>query len=118
MFILGQFNLNGLGWAGIMGLIDTFVLSILKGVELGWIKWKGIFLFSMIIYSFQPLIFYQGLKGNGLAVMNSLWNVMSDIAVTVIGIFYFSENLSAYKKLGILLSFVSIFLLSFENSHK
>lgn len=114
MFILGEFNLNGLGWAGIMALIDTFVLSILKGIEIGFIKWKGLFFISMIIYSFQPLIFYQGLKGNGMAVMNSLWNVMSDIAVMFIGIFYFSEKLSTYKKIGILLSFVSIFLLSFE----
>jgi drug/metabolite transporter (DMT)-like permease len=118
MFFLNQFNLSSLGWGGGMAIIDAVVLSMLKAFEVGWIKWSGVFLISMFIYSLQPLLFYQGLKGNGLTVMNLLWDVMSDVVVTVIGVFYFSEKLSNFKKAGVILSFISIILLTWKDGEK
>lgn len=118
MFFLQQFNLNALGWGGAMALVDAFILSALKAFEVGWIQWSGVFFIAMVIYSFQPLLFYQGLKGNGLIVMNLLWDVMSDVIVTAIGLFYFSEKLSKYKKAGVILSFISIILLTYEDGKK
>jgi drug/metabolite transporter (DMT)-like permease len=115
MYILSQFNLNSLGWGGLMALIDALILSLLKAYEVGWIKWGGVFLVAMITYAFQPIIFYQGLKGNGLTVMNLLWDVMSDVVVTGIGLFYFSEKLSKLKKAGVILSFISIILLTWKD---
>jgi drug/metabolite transporter (DMT)-like permease len=115
MFFLQMFNLNALGWGGLMALVDAAILSSLKAFEVGWIKWRGIFLVSMIAYAFQPLIFYQGLAGNGLTVMNLLWDVMSDVIVTAIGMFYFSEKLTKFKRAGVLLSFISIILLTWKD---
>ena len=115
MFILQQFNLNALGWGGIMALIDAFILSALKATDIGWIKWRGIFIVSMLVYSFQPILFYLSLRGNGLTIMNLLWDVMSDVLVTAIGLFYFSEKLSRTKQFGVLLSFISIVLLTWKD---
>lgn len=115
MFLLQQFNLNALGWGGMMALVDGFVLSALKATSLGWIQWRGIFILSMLVYSFQPIMFYLSLKGNGLTIMNLLWDVMSDVLVTTIGLFYFSEKLSKFKKLGVLFSFISIILLTWKD---
>jgi drug/metabolite transporter (DMT)-like permease len=110
-----MFNLNALGWGGLMALVDAVILSALKAFEVGWIQWRGIFLVSMIAYAFQPLIFYKGLAGNGLTVMNLLWDVMSDVVVTAIGLFYFSEKLSKFKRLGVIFSFISIILLTWKD---
>lgn len=110
-----MFNLNALGWGGAMALVDAFILSSLKAFEVGWIQWRGIFLVAMIAYAFQPLLFYKGLEGNGLTVMNLLWDVMSDVIVTAIGLFYFSEKLTKFKRAGVFLSFISIILLTWKD---
>ena len=72
----------------------------------------------MLIYSLQPLIFLQSLTGNGLTIMNLLWDVMSDVIVTSIGLFYFSEKLTNSKKVGVLLSIISVILLSWKDEDK
>jgi drug/metabolite transporter (DMT)-like permease len=115
MFLLSQFNLNALGWGGLLAFVDAIVLSYLKAFNIGQIKWRGTVMVAMLLYAFQPLIFLQGLTGNGLTVMNLLWDLMSDIIVTVIGIFYFSEKLSIIKKTGVFLSFISIILLTWKD---
>ena len=118
MFILQQFNLSGLGWGGLMALMDSSVLSLLKAYNIGWIKWNGVILISMLIYSIHPLIFLESLKTNGLIIMNLLFDVLSDIIVTCIGLFYFSEKLTNSKKIGVLLSITSVILLSWKDDDK
>jgi len=97
-----------------MAFIDAFTLSALKAFHLGWIQWRGIIMISMLIYACQPLLFLQSLSHNSLTVMNLLWDVTSDILVTAIGIFYFSEKLTPLKRMGVLLSLVSVILLTWK----
>jgi drug/metabolite transporter (DMT)-like permease len=115
MFFLNQFDLTALGFGGTMALIDGLILSSLKAFHLGWFQWRGILIVAMLVYSCQPLLFLESLKHNSLTVMNLLWDVMSDVLVTAIGLFYFSEKLTRYKKAGVLLSIVSIFLLTWKD---
>lgn len=116
MFFPRILDLTGLSFGGSMALIDAFILSSLKAYNLGWIQWRGILIISMLIYSFQPLLFLESLKYNTLTVMNLLWDVMSDVLVTSIGLFYFSEKLTPLKRAGVLSSIVSIILLSINDS--
>jgi hypothetical protein len=115
MFIFNLFNLTGLGWGGLMALMDSVVLTLLKAYSIGLIQWNGIILISMLVYSIQPLIFLESLKGNGLIIMNLLRDVMSDILVTSVGLLYFSEKLTNSKKIGVLLSVISVILLSLKD---
>jgi drug/metabolite transporter (DMT)-like permease len=115
MFFLKLFDLTALGFGGAMALIDAAILSSLKAYNLGWIQWRGIVVISMLIYSFQPLLFLESLQYNSLTVMNLLWDVMSDVIVTSIGLFYFSEKLTKLKKLGVFFSFISIILLTWKD---
>ena len=50
--------------------------------------------------------------------MNLLWDVMSDVIVTCVGLFYFSEKLTSIKKVGVLLSVISVILLSWKDEDK
>lgn len=115
MYFFKGFDLTALGFGGTMALIDGLILSSLKAYNLGWFQWRGIILISMVIYACQPLLFLESLKHNSLTVMNLLWDVMSDVLVSVIGLFYFQEKLTKFKKAGILLSIVSIFLLTWKD---
>jgi multidrug transporter EmrE-like cation transporter len=116
MFFLKGLDLTGLRFGGSMALIDAFILSSLKAYNLGWLQWRGIVVIAMLIYSFQPILFLESLKYNTLTVMNLLWDVMSDVLVTAIGLFYFSEKLTPLKKAGVLTSIISIILLTWNDS--
>jgi len=115
MFFLQQFDLTALGFGGTMAVIDAFILSALKAYNLGWFKWRGIILISMVVYACQPLLFLESLKHSSLTIMNLLWDVMSDVIVSTIGLFYFQEKLTRFKKAGVILSIVSIFLLTWKD---
>jgi multidrug transporter EmrE-like cation transporter len=115
MFFLKSFDLTALGYGGTMALIDGLILSSLKAFNLGWIQWRGTLILAMLVYSFQPILFLESLKHNSLTVMNLLWDVMSDVVVTAIGLFYFSEKLTKFKRMGVILSIVSIVLLTWKD---
>jgi len=115
MLFLQQFDLTSLGFGGTMALIDGLTLSALKAFHLGWIQWKGILVITMVVYSLQPLLFLQSLKFNSLTVMNLLWDVMSDVIVTALGLFYFKEKITKFKRDGVLMSIISVVLLTWKD---
>jgi multidrug transporter EmrE-like cation transporter len=52
------------------------------------------------------------MKYSSLTVMNVLWDLLSDVFVSLFGIFVFKENISTRKLIGIAISFVSIYLMN------
>jgi drug/metabolite transporter (DMT)-like permease len=52
-----------------------------------------------------------------MTVMNILWDLSSDIIVTFIGIFILGEKIGFRKSIGIVLSFIAIYLFTFEDGH-
>jgi len=99
--------------ASFMAVIDSFVLSWLKEYTLGTISWVYLPI-GMMIYGLQPLIFLKSLQYETMTVMNILWDMISDVLVTGIGLFYFKEKLSSIKMLGLAFAFIAIVLLSYD----
>jgi multidrug transporter EmrE-like cation transporter len=97
-----------------MASIDGVILSLLNAINLGWLQSIRWMIIPTLIYAVQPWIFLQSLKFETLTVMNLLWDVLSDVIVTLIGLFYFGETLSWSKKLGVVLSLFSVYLLTYE----
>lgn len=101
-------------FAATMASIDSTMLTLLKymrskNLALAWI------LLPMLVYSLQPILFYFSLQYETLIVMNLLWDVISDVIITAIGLFYFGEKIGPYKKLGVIFSLISIVLLSMDD---
>lgn len=92
--------------------IDSVGLPILKGVNSGW-NWAWMAI-PITLYACSPLVFLSALSTESLVVMNLVWDLMSDIVVTFIGLFLFSEKLSPVKLLGVAFSFVAILLMATE----
>jgi multidrug transporter EmrE-like cation transporter len=103
-----------LAYASLMALIDTTVLALFKGYSLGNITWNAVIPFGMLLYSLHPYIFLHSLRYESMTVMNLLFDVISDVTVTMVGLLYFRETLSNMKKVGLLLAFIGIVLLSYE----
>lgn len=109
-----MFNLIPIAMATTMASIDTIVLAGLKKYDMGTITWRGIVPIAMLVYSLQPYLFLQALQYESMTVMNILWDVISDILVTIMGIFYFKEQISSMKQLGLSFAFVAIVLMSYD----
>lgn len=94
-------------------MFDFISLPILKGVKtLQWPRW--LLTIPICLYAFDPIIFYTALGTETLTVMNIVWDIMSDIVVTMMGLLFFKEVLPTTKKVGLGLSFVSLFLMTYE----
>jgi multidrug transporter EmrE-like cation transporter len=50
-----------------------------------------------------------------MTVMNLLFDVISDITVTTVGLLYFKESVSNMKKVGLVFAFVGIILMSWDS---
>jgi multidrug transporter EmrE-like cation transporter len=111
---LPLFNIVPLGFGALMASIDASMLSFIKTIHLQKIQ-IGWILLPMLIYSLQPVLFYMSLQYETLTVMNLLWDVVSDVLITLIGLFIFQEKIGPYKKLGVILSLFSIVLLSLND---
>lgn len=98
-------------YGGYMATADTFGLSVVKAIHLGWLH-KCFIVLPTLIYAIQPWIFLSAMKFETLTVMNLLLDVLSDVFVTLTGLFFFKEQVSRTKMLGVALSFVSVFLLT------
>lgn len=97
-----------------MATIDATMLSLIKSIHLQKVS-LGWMIVPMIIYSIQPILFYFSLKYETLTVMNLLWDVTSDVIITLIGLLIFQETIGPYKKLGVVFSLLSIVLLSLND---
>jgi multidrug transporter EmrE-like cation transporter len=93
----------------VLALLDAVSLPLFKTA---YIANNNYYLFAGIMLSLvQTLMFYYSIQFSTLVVMNLLWDLLSGVSVTLVGIFIFRENMSITKLLGIALSFVSIYLL-------
>lgn len=109
-----MFNTIPFLFAAAMASIDSTMLSLIKYIStndkhVGWI------VLPMIIYSLQPVLFYLSMKYETLTVMNLLWDVISDVIITFIGLVIFKETIGPYKKAGVIFSFISIILMSLND---
>lgn len=106
------FNTIPLAYGAVMATIDVFMLSLIRVVskeKLKLIRWMII---PTIVYAIQPWIFLESLKYETLIVMNLMWDLVSDVFVTLTGYLYFGERLGPFKIVGVLFSFLSMILLS------
>jgi multidrug transporter EmrE-like cation transporter len=101
-----------LGFGLSMAGIDVFMLSLIKSISMDGARMIRWMVLPTILYALQPWIFLHALKYESLVVMNLLWDVLSDVLVTLVGFFYFGEKVGPLKKIGVVLSLVSIFLLT------
>ena len=109
-----MFNLRTLLFGVIFGLLDATGLPVVKAVSNGMLSIKWMIL-PFLLYASSPFIFLKGLQGETLTILNLVWDLSSDLIITVIGLFFFGETIGYTKALGVCLSFVSLFLMSYES---
>jgi hypothetical protein len=97
-----------------MALIDTGMLGLVKEISTDGVKSLAFMVIPSIVYAIQPWIFLSALKYESLIVMNLMWDLLSDVLVTLLGLFYFGEKISRIRLMGLLLGMVSLSLLAYK----
>ena len=94
-----------------MSVIDAIILTLLKSHKIGMIEGFWVFPLAFIVYGFQSIMFYIGLSFGSMTVLNVLWDVTSDVIVSLIGVYFFGESLNTIQCIGLVLSLAGITLL-------
>jgi multidrug transporter EmrE-like cation transporter len=108
-------NVRTLLYGLVFGLLDASSLPVVKNVSIGWSRWWLIV--PVALYAISPFIFLSALKsGETLTIMNLVWDLTSDVIITIIGLVIYAEKLSPVKLLGVVFSFISLFLMTYEGN--
>ena len=97
---------------------DVISMGITKKINLNELSSNWLY-FVFILYGFQMIIFYYGMKITPMSVLNLTWNLLSNVVITIIGIYYFKENITHLETWGILFALFALFLFvlsSYQNS--
>jgi multidrug transporter EmrE-like cation transporter len=105
---------SAIAYGSAMAFNDVVSLGLLKAIHLGWLS-NYYFIVPVILYAAQPFLFFNALTFESMAVMNIIWDLLSDVFVTTSAIYIFNEKISYSKFLGILLAMASMFLLTHES---
>jgi multidrug transporter EmrE-like cation transporter len=99
-----------------MALIDICMMSSLKMIHNKTISYTYGLPLSISLYALQPLIFLKALNYEGMVVTNLVWNLMSNVIVTLQGVLIFGESIKGLRWLGILMSIISLTLLAYTDT--
>ena len=109
-----MFNLSTLGFGTLLAGMDVIMMYIIKQYSKGVFASSYWMILPPFVYALTPFILLFSLKFETLLVMNMSWDIISDILVTAMAFFVLGERLSLMKTIGIGLSFVALFFLSYE----
>lgn len=109
-----MFAWKALLYGTVMALIDTGMLGLVKEVSKDGVKSLAYMIIPTIAYSIQPWVFLSSLKSESMTVMNLMWDLLSDLLVSLVGIFYFGEKIGGMRLGGLILGAISLAMLSWK----
>ncbi len=112
---INGFNILPILFGTCMAIVDIFMMSVTKMVSIGSISTSVGIPLSISLYAMEPLIFLKAMKYEGMVVTNLVWNLMSNIIVTLQGVLVFGESIKGLRWLGIAMSLLSLGLLAYTN---
>jgi multidrug transporter EmrE-like cation transporter len=112
----GKFNSLPLVFGVLMSLIDVIMMTSAKMVKEGTLSSSAGIPFIFIIYALEPLIFLKALNYEGIVITNLIWDLTSDILVTLQGIFVFGETLSPLRWIGVVFAMIAIVIFGYTDT--
>jgi hypothetical protein len=104
----------------LLSLNDVLMMVTLKQVMLRKVPVSEGLPFATLIYALEPFIFWQAMRytGEGIMVTNLIWDLTSDILVTLIGMFWFGEEIQGLRWIALVLSFTSLGLFAYTSGDR
>jgi multidrug transporter EmrE-like cation transporter len=112
---LGSFDLLPIFFGIVMALIDINMMGTLKFVDQGKLAYAIGFPIATLLYAFQPYVFLKAMAHSNMLTTNLIWNLASNIMVTLLGVFFFKEKIKGLKWLAIGLSLFSLGIFAYSD---
>jgi multidrug transporter EmrE-like cation transporter len=110
---IGKFSTLPIFFGSLMALVDIVMMSSVKMIHTGAIPSSWGIPLSIGMYAMEPLIFLKAMNYEGMVVTNLVWNLMSNVIVTLQGVLIFGESVKGLRWVGILMSIFSLGLLAY-----
>jgi multidrug transporter EmrE-like cation transporter len=112
---VGNFNTLPIFFGSMMALIDIFMMSTIKMISQGSISSSWGTPMAVVLYALEPLIFLKALNYEGMVGINLIWNLASNVIVTLQGVLFFGESIKGLRWLAITMSICSLGLLAYTD---
>lgn len=112
---LGSFDLLPIFFGIVMALIDINMMGTLKFIDQGKLAYAIGLPIATILYAFQPYVFLKAMSHSNMLTTNLIWNLASNIMVTLLGVFFFKEKIKGLKWLAIGLSLFSLGIFAYSD---
>ncbi len=96
----------------VMSIIDVIMMGSVKQLFMNGTLWSIRIIPFIVLYALQVPLFGVAMSFTGIAVMNLMWDLISNILVTATGLLWFGESVGRYKRAGIVFAFIALTLLS------
>jgi multidrug transporter EmrE-like cation transporter len=96
-----------------MSILDLIMMTTTKMISNGTLSSWWATPFAVGIYALEPLIFLKALNYESMVVMNLVWDLTSDVIVTLQGVIVFGEPIKGLKGIGVFMSLCSLALMSY-----
>jgi multidrug transporter EmrE-like cation transporter len=93
-----------------MASLDVVMMSLGKFAAKGQMAHGTALTLGTIAYSLEPYIFFKS-----LTAMNLIWDLTSDVIVTILGVFYFKESIKGLRWLAVLFAIFSLGLFAYTD---
>ena len=112
---IGNFNMITIFFGIGMALLDIGMMSVVKITSKKQLTYSTGLLLSTLIYAPQPYLFLKALKFENMTIVNLIWNLSSNVLVTLIGVFYFGETIKGLKLIAICMALFSLGLFAYTD---
>ena len=112
---LGSFDLLHIFFGIVMALIDINMMGTLKFIDQGKLAYAIGLPIATLLYAFQPYVFLKAMSHSNMLTTNLIWNLASNIMVTLLGVFFFKEKIKGLKWLAICLSLFSLGIFAYSD---
>ena len=94
-----------------LAIIETLAMST---IEYSANENNYYYIFGILLYGIVAYILYRILVSSKLAITNALWNATTVILVTLVGVFYFKEELNKYECIGIFFAILAVIFMEMD----
>lgn len=112
---IGSFSMLPIGLGLMMASLDVVMMSMAKLTSKGHLSMGTSLPIATLLYAAEPYIFFKSMKYESLTTMNLIWDLTSDIIVTLVGVLYFKESVKGLRWLAILFAMFSLALFAYTD---
>jgi len=112
---IGKFSVLPIVFGFAMALLDVGMMGVAKLTHQKKFSYLGGLLLSTAIYAPQPYLFLKAMNFENMTAVNLIWNLSSDLIVTLMGVFYFGEKIAGLRWVAVGMALFSLVLFAYTD---